>query len=185
MAVTRSQFAEKILYLGGNPLSLDDYKFMRPVYNSTHPSIVLHTSRQISKSTTLANLMIANSVMIPHFKTLYISPTVDQTKIFSGDRVQPVMDESPYIHKHLMSTALAQNVFTKQLKNKSKMYLRYALQSADRLRGISADAVNFDEVQDLIPDIIPVANETMSRSMYKWNMYSGTPKTSTTTLAKL
>jgi hypothetical protein len=130
-------------------------------------------------------MMLANSVMIPNFRTLYISPSVDQTKIFSGDRVQTVMDQTPFIKKHFMSSALNQNVFTKTLKNHSKMYLRYAGQSADRLRGISSDAVFYDEVQDLIMDIIPVANETFSRSMYKWNMFSGTPKTSTTTLAKL
>jgi len=143
--MTRSMLAEGMLYLNGSPLSLDDYKFMRPVYDSEHPSIVLHTSRQISKSTTLANIMVVNSVMIPHFRTLYISPTVDQTKIFSGDRVATVMEETPYIKKHLLSTNLPQNVFTKQFKNKSKLYLRYALQSADRLRGISSDAVYYDE----------------------------------------
>lgn len=136
-------------------------------------------------STTLANIMIANSILYKGFRTLYISPTVDQTKIFSNDRVQTVMDQTPYIKKHLMSSALNQNVFTKQMLNHSKMYMRYALQSADRLRGISADANFFDEVQDLLPDIIPVVQETMSRSMYKWSMFSGTPKTSTTTLARL
>jgi hypothetical protein len=177
--------AEGIFYLNNAPLSLDDYKHMRTIYDSTHPSIVLNTSRQISKSTTLANIMLANSIIYPGFKSLYISPTVDQTKVFSSDRVAVVMDQSPYIKKHLMSSALNQNVFTKQLLNHSKMYMRYALLSADRLRGISADAVFYDECQDLLPDIIPVANETMSRSMYKMNMFSGTPKTSTTTLAKL
>jgi len=118
-------------------------------------------------STTLANIMLANSIMINNFRTLYISPTVDQTKIFSGDRVAPVMDQSPFIKTYYMSSTLVQNVFTKQLKNNSKMYLRYALLSADRLRGISSDAVLYDECQDLIMDIIPVANETFSRSYYK------------------
>ena len=47
--IPRSTFAEKVLYLNGAPLSLDDYKFMRNVYDSEHPSVVLHTSRQISK----------------------------------------------------------------------------------------------------------------------------------------
>ena len=185
ISLTRSSLSEGLFYLNGAPLSLNDYKFMRPIYDSTHRSIVLMTSRQVSKSTTLANLMLANSIMIPHFRTLYISPTVDQTKIFSNDRVAPVMEQSPFIKKHYMNSILNQNVFTKQLTNHSKMYLRYALQSADRLRGISADAVYYDECQDLMPDIIPVANETYSRSPYKWNIFSGTPKTSTTTLAKL
>ena len=92
-------------------------------------------------STSLANIMITNSLVRSHFKSMYISPSVDQTKIFSNDRIQPVMDESPLIKKHFLSRGLTQNVFTKEFKNKSKMYLRYALLSADRLRGISADAI--------------------------------------------
>lgn len=166
-------------------MSLDDYKHMRPIYDSMHDSIVLNTSRQVGKSSTLAMMMLSNSIMYPGFRTLYISPSVDQTKVFSSDRVETVMLQTPYIKQHLMSSALVQNVFTKQLKNSSKMFLRYALLNADRIRGISADACYFDECQDQLLDVIPVIQETMARSMYKWNMYSGTPKTSTTALAKL
>jgi hypothetical protein len=50
---------------------------------------------------------------------------------------------------------------------------------------IKKTAVVCGNCQDLVPEIIPVVQETMSRSMFKWSMYSGTPKTSTTTLAKL
>jgi hypothetical protein len=96
-------------------------------------------------STTLANIMLVDSLLYPHFRSLYVSPTVDQTKVFSNDRVAPVMEHSPFIKKHFLSAALNQNVFTKQFKNGSKIYMRYALQSADRLRGISADANFFDE----------------------------------------
>ena len=73
----------------------------------------------------------------------------------------------------------------KQLLNGSRMYLRYALLSADRLRGYSTDAIFYDEAQDLVMDIMPVANMAMARSMYKWVMYSGTPKTTKGTLGKL
>lgn len=321
----RSEFAEKALMLNGKPMSLDDYFFFRTIYNSYHPSIVLQTSRQVAKSTTLAAESVINSSLYPYFKTLYVSPSVDQTKIFSNDRVSPFIQKSPYIKKHFINSKDNQNVFTKKFNNGSKIFLRYAGLSADRLRGISSDANFFDECyskntqvltnegwvnfndltennyddyeyatsngeyqkpsrlvkrkhegkmlkfskkdfsisvtpnhnmyakqsngdwkltkakflidedfafkigsketpiddieeidyndnvycvtvpnstlvvrdkeektpvvcgncQDLREDIIPIVNKTYSRSKFKWNLYSGTPKTSTTTLAKL
>lgn len=39
--------------------------------------------------------------------------------------------------------------------------------------------------QDLLKDIIPVVNQTMSRSLYKKNLFAGTPKTTTSTLGQL
>ena len=142
-------------------------------------------SRQTAKSTTLANLMVTNSALIPYFKTLYIAPTVDQTKVFSHDRINPVIEGSPLIKDHYINTSLVQNVFMKQFLNGSRMYLRYALLSADRIRGYSADMNLFDECQDLRADVIPVVQETMSRSEHKLTWFCGTPKRTRGTLAGL
>ncbi len=167
-ALTRSQLAEKLFRLNGQPFSLKDYPHMRAIYdNDNQQEIVLKTSRQVGKSTTLAMTMVANSIMIPGFRTMFISPTVDQTKVFSHDRVNPVLEGSPFIKRNYMNSSLVQNVFMKQLLNGSRMYLRYALLSADRLRGYSTDALFYDEAQDLVMDIMPVANMAMARSMYK------------------
>ena len=183
--LTRSQFAENFLFLNGQPFSLDDYPHMRQIYNSGAKQVVLMFSRQTAKSTTLANIMVSNSAMMNHFKTLYIAPTVDQTKVFSHDRVNPVIEGSPLLSKHYTNTSLVQNVFMKQFLNGSRMYLRYALLSADRIRGYSADMNLFDEVQDLREDVIPVIQETMSRSEHKISWFCGTPKRTRGTLANI
>lgn len=185
VSLTRSEFAENFLWLNGRQLSLYYYPHLRKIYDTNASEVVLMFSRQTAKSTTLANLMIANSAMIPGFRTLYVAPTVDQTKVFSHDRVAPVINSSPFIKRYFINSSLVQNVFMKQFINQSKMYLRYALLSADRLRGYSSDMNLFDESQDLRSDIIPVVQETMSRSMYKRSMYSGTPKRTQGTLASL
>ena len=182
---TRAELAESILYLDGSRFSLQHYPFLPTVYNCNADDIVLKFSRQTAKSTTLANLMLINSVATSFFRTLYVSPTVDQTKVFSNDRVAPSMEGSPVLKDYYMSTTLIQNVFTKQFLNGSKIYLRYALLTADRLRGISADMNVWDECQDIRADIIPVVRETMSRSMYKRSIYAGTPKRTQGTLADL
>lgn len=183
--LTRSQFAQAFLYLNGEPFSLADYPHMIKIFDSNAKNTVLQFSRQTAKSTTMAMIMIANSAMIPHFKTLYIAPTVDQSKVFSHDRVNPVLEGSPLIKEHFLHNSLVQNVHMKQLSNGSRMYIRYALLNADKIRGYSADMNIFDEVQDLKKDIIPVVKETMSRSLYKITMYAGTPKRSKGTLADL
>lgn len=157
---------------------------MVDIYNSTSDEIVMHFSRQTAKSTTLANLCITNAATTPYFKILYISPSRDQTQVFSRDRVTPVIEGSEFIKDFYTSPVLVQNVFTKQFLNGSMIYMRYAGHDADRIRGLSADMNLFDEVQDLKADVIPVIQETVSRSNFKKHMYVGTPKTSRSTLAK-
>lgn len=183
--IAPSQFTERFLHLNGKPFSFQNYEFMRPIYDLDAFEIVMKFSRQTSKSTTMANIMMSKSAMLPHFKQLYISPSVDQTKIFSGDRVTPVIESSPLIKKHYINSNVSQNVFTKRFLNGSTLYLRYALQSADRLRGLSTDINYYDEAQDLNIDIIPVINQSMSRSLYKRTVFSGTPKRTKGTLAEI
>tara|TARA_Y100000034_G_C6888691_1_gene408434 strand:+ start:53 stop:1615 length:1563 start_codon:yes stop_codon:yes gene_type:complete len=183
--IRKSDFAESVFWLNGAAFSLNDYPHMRTIYNSNHSEIVMQFSRQTSKSTTLANIIIANSAMIPQFKSMYVSPTVDQTKVFSHDRVAPVLEASPYMKSKYLNSQLVQNVFMKQLINGSKMYLRYALLNADRLRGYSTDMNVYDETQDLIADIIPISNQSMSRSTYKRTIFAGTPKRTRGTLADI
>jgi hypothetical protein len=183
--LSRSEFAENFLYLNGKPFSLDDYPFMRRIYDSGARKIVMKTSRQVSKSTTLANMMLANASMIPYLRQLYISPAVLQTQEFARDKLEPVINQSPLFRKYYVSPDLIQNVYKKEFLNGSVINLRYALLTADRIRGISADFLFADECQDLLPDVLAVTEETMSRSMYKYSVYAGTPKRTKGTLASL
>jgi hypothetical protein len=48
--------------------------------------------------------------------------------------------------------------------------------SADRVRGIPADVICIDEIQDILTDNIPIIEECASHSPFKIFMYSGTPK---------
>jgi len=194
--VTRSQFAESFFHLSGAPFSLDDYAFMRPIYDmNPNRVITLKTSRQVSKSTTLAGIILANSCLLPRdptlpgnypggFRSLYVSPSVDQTQVFSYDRISPLIEESPFIKKHYYNRALRNNVFNKTLVNRANVYLRYAALSPDRLRGMSVDAILWDESQDLLLDVMEIVRQSMFTSKYKWEWIVGTPKRRQGTLAK-
>lgn len=179
-----SDFVEKFFYLSGSPFSLDDYPHMKLIYNIDPKKLVLHTSRQVAKSTTLANFMLAKCILMPYsyahhkggFKILSVSPTVEQVRVFSYDRIDPVIEQSDVFKKYFVNGSTIQNVFQKRFLNGSVIYLRYGSATADRIRGISADMNCIDEVQDIPDDNIDVIEQTMARSYYKRAVYAGTPK---------
>lgn len=182
----RSHVAESLLYLDGRPFRFDDYPFALAIYDVEEPEILLKTGRQVSKSTTCANLMIIDSAREPHFKTLYITPSRKQTSQFSNTRLSKIIHHSPTIKKKLVSPDLTNNVFLQVFTNGAELSLSYAIDDPDRIRGITADRDLVDEVQDILYDaVIPVVKECMANSEFGHIMYSGTPKSMENTIEYL
>ena len=63
-----------------------------------------------------------------------------------------------------------------QFANGSQLYVRAAYLSADAVRGISADLLLVDEVQDIAAGDLPVLQETLSHSAHRRTILTGTPK---------
>lgn len=142
---------------------------VEPHHNFVADGFVTHNS------TTIGNLMLSYSVVIPFFRTLYVSPSHQQTKVFSRDRLKEPIELSPVLKSYTNSKLLS-NILEKKFMNGSQVTLRFAFLNADRVRGIPADQINIDEVQDVIFENIPVIEECASHSDYKLFTYSGTPK---------
>ena len=133
--------------------------------------------RQVAKSTSLANFIIAESVSIPFFREYYVSPSKEQTLIFSNTRVGKTLSYSPLIKKHFQSPEHADRVLHRSYTNGSENAFTYACEDADRARGFSADRVSYDEFQDMLFDaVVPVINSCMKNSDYRFETYAGTPK---------
>lgn len=126
-------------------------------------------------STLLGNKCLAYMSLVPNLTILYVSPTNPQTKQFSNDRLTAPILLSPAL-KAFNSTATANNVFYKRFVNGSQIVLRHAYMNADRTRGISADVLLIDEIQDIISHHLPVIEECTSHSPFQLFSYSGTPK---------
>lgn len=170
------EFAIKLSIAGGSrDFSFEDRPYLRPIYDSSARRILLKCGRQVEKSTLLGNLCLSYSALCPNFKTLYVSATAQQAQVFSVDRIKDPIETSPVL-SHLTNRALSQNVFFKQFTNRSQIRLRYAFLSADRVRGIPADNILIDEIQDILTENIPVIEECVSHSEWKLMRYSGTPK---------
>lgn len=166
------------------PFSFESRKYLKPVYNTTSPRVLLKCGRQVEKSTYLGNRLLALTCIQPNLTSLYVSPTNQQTKTFSNDRIAEPLGISPRL-RAWTDPGLQQNVFHKKFINRSQIVLRYAYLNADRVRGIPADLACIDEIQDIHTDNIPVIEECLAHSSFKFKLYSGTPKSLDNTIEGL
>jgi hypothetical protein len=163
------------------PFSFDGRRYLRLPYDTPARRTLYKCGRQVEKSTLLGNKCLAYCCIVNAFNVLYVSPTNQQTKKFSADRLKEPIETSEIL-KAWTTSKLSDNVFEKQFINRSKITLRYAYHNADRTRGIPADLILVDEIQDVITDNIPVIEECASHSHYKLFLYSGTPKSTDNTI---
>lgn len=178
------EFAIKLSIAGGTQdFSFDERKYLRDVYDSDSRRVLLKCGRQVEKSTLLGNLSLAYCALNPAFKVLYVSSAAQQAQVFSADRIKEPIETSQVLSA-LTNKDLSQNVFFKQFTNRAQIRLRYAFLSADRVRGIPADMILIDEIQDILTDNIPVIEECVSHSEHKLMRYSGTPKSLDNTIEK-
>lgn len=137
-------------------------------------------------STTLCNFIICESIGIPHFRNLYISPSQEQTQTFSNTRIGKTCYYSPLVRKYWTATDFTHRTMLRMFRNGAEVKFTYAMDNPDRARGNTADRVNFDEVQDMLyEEVIPVINECMANSNYGYETYAGTPKTMENTIEYL
>lgn len=178
----RSDVAQALLTHRRRPLRLDQHKFFIPVYDIRSPLLILKCGRQVAKSTTLCNLLLIESMIHEAFRTLYVSPSSMQTRQFSNEKLTPTMMDSPIVKDHFLDGTCIDQVYEKTLVNGSHIFLRYAFLSADRARGIPADRLFLDEIQDILKDNVKVIAECLSFSDYAYELYAGTPKTMDNTI---
>ena len=174
-----------LLRLRGKPYSLSDHYPMEPLFKTQQPvQFLLKSGRQVSKSTCLSAAGVIQSSANPFFNSLFVTPLFEQCRRFSSNYVRPFITDSP-IYEHLVDYNCEQNVLQRTFKNRATMFFQYCLKDADRVRGIAADCVTLDEVQDIDWDLVPIVLETMSAS--KWSLFraAGTPKTLDNTIERL
>jgi hypothetical protein len=157
------------------PFSFGERRYLRQIYDTPAKRTLLKCGRQVEKSTMLGNKLLSYACIQTALNALYVSPTNQQSKVFSQDRLKEPIETSDYL-KSWTTTKLSDNVFLKKFINRSQITLRYAYLNADRCRGIPADVICMDELQDLLTDNIPVIEECAFHSHLKIFMYSGTPK---------
>lgn len=181
----KSEMVQTLLRLRDKQYSLEGRPFMNTLYDIQEKKMVLMMGRQLGKSTFIASDSLMDVGLRPFFNILYVAPRKDQAEEFSSQKLGPFIEYSPRYKELFCSSKLTQKVSNKVFKNGSSMKLKYAFLTADAIRGVSADKVTLDEVQDIMSDNIPVIEECLSGSDYKWKTYAGTPKTLNNTLTQI
>jgi hypothetical protein len=181
-----SAAARALLRARGQPLDFDRYKPLTMIYDVDPSLLVILAGRQCGKTLGVGAIITIKSILRKYFMSLYISPLSQQTSRFSSMYLDAFF-ESPLVKKHFRDSGSKKNVWEKSLSNGSRVFLNYAETEADadRVRGISADAIYLDEAQDMSMDALPVLYETISASEYGFKRVTGTAKTLNNTLTNL
>lgn len=178
LSITRSEFVQTFLRLRNNPISFAKHAYTPTILNDTSPIKLLKCSRQVAKSTIISFEQTSDSAlgMVDAMRSLYVSPSNVQTKNYSIEKLNPLMHASPLFAAAYMGSKLKDDVFTKELRNGALIFLRSAYWTADRLRGIPADKLFLDEIQDLISSLVPVIQSCLDASPLAHTIMAGTPK---------
>jgi len=171
----------KIFSIAGKPYV--PYKpFVQPFFSVDDPhTIVLKTARQVSKTTTCVIHTVLNTFFFQGFRTLIVTPLERISQRTSIMFVKEFFFQA--LKSGLFNVKLEKKEsFLYTLSNGSSIILSYAHLDADRTRGIPADKVHIDEIQDIQHKFLPVITAAASASNYRQYLYSGTPKTFNNTM---
>jgi hypothetical protein len=175
--MTKFEFCERFVFLKKRPISFAGRPYLRAPYDSRARRLVIRASRQVEKSTFLVN-SILHAAFQPQTNILFVCPRLEQARVFSHSRLIPALQDSPLIRRVLLGrTARSPQVMNLRFQNGSEVYVRAAFHTADAARGINADLLVIDEFQDVADGHLPVLEETLSHSLLRRVVLTGTPKT--------
>jgi len=174
-----------LLSLKGEPYTLIDHAPFEPLFSLRIPRRMYYKcGRQVAKTTGMAAQAVLQTGTQSHFSMLFVAPRYEQIRRVSSNYVKPFIEDS-LIYNLLQNRSVDNSVLQKTFLNGSRMYFSFAFLDADRIRGLSVDAINYDEIQDIDIDFVPVIREAMSASTYMIERFFGTPKTLDNTLQAL
>lgn len=173
----RFEFCQNFVYRKGRPIDFAGRDYLRAIYNSPAQRLVLRASRQVEKTTFLANAIAHAVVDNPGITILFVAPRDQQAHMFTKTRLMPVLQDSPVLRRALLRGQQRKPGIRDLLfANGSMVHTRSAFHSADAVRGLSADLLVIDELQDIAAGDLPVLQETLSHSPLRWEIFAGTPK---------
>lgn len=157
------------------PFRFTGRRYLYEIYNMNLRQVLWKCSRQTEKSTFLGNRAITSCCLHNGFRVIYVSPSNEQTKTFSRDKVDDILFQSTELQPFLGSLG-DQSLYLKKFQGTGSIYmLYYAFHNANRLRGKFGDELQIDEFQDIKPDILPVIEACLHHSTVRRQIRAGTP----------
>lgn len=146
-------------------------------YPKASRNMMLLTARQVGKSVSATIIGLLQQIAHPGYKALYVQPTWPQVQVISNNRYNSVMMSSPLLKKYWWNTKVTWQVKSRSLANGSYATFRSCYLDTVGIRGISADFLNIDEIQNISAQNIPIIQscQDASRPDRKSTLMSGTP----------
>lgn len=155
--------------------SFSGREYLVPIYDTAAKRLLLKCSRQVEKTTTVGNRLIANSILAPYQRALYCTPSEAQSLEFSKARLSAPIEMSPVLKQYMRGKNSQENVLYKRFSNGSDITLRSCHFDASSVRGWSGPHLVIDEIQSINQDIIPVIEMCVSAFEDNDRAYAGTP----------
>ena len=170
-------FCQRFVHLQGERIRFAGRPYLPAIYASQGRNVVLRASRQVEKSTFLVNTLVFELCRQPRISILLVCPRWEQAWVFMQSRLLPALRESPLVRRKLLGNTTGRPKISHVVfDNQSQLFVRAAYHNADSSRGISADLLVVDEVQDIAAGDLPVLQETLSHSQMARTILTGTPK---------
>lgn len=191
--VSRSDLLPHLFKIRGQRYSLENYPQFKTMYESEYvPDTLYMCGRQIGKSLNLSRSEILDMISIPQFQILYVAPLQQQTQRYSTLYVSEAIQscelartlQSGDLEGVLSDSKILKTVGHQSFATGAGIQLTYAKTSSDRARGIYADRIDFDEIQDQLVDNIPVVSESLTASKWGVRRFTGTAKTADNTIER-
>lgn len=190
--IPRHKLLPTLFKIRGIPYSIDDYPQFEPMYAREYtPDMLFMTGRQVAKSSNLSRSEVLDLIQIPNYQVLYVAPLQAQSIRFSNLYLREAINTCGIARKlqssdcRLGDGPVIKAVHHQAFLNNSGVQLMYAKTSADRARGITADRIDFDEIQDQLIDHVPIIKESTTNSAWGTHRYTGTAKTCDNTIEDL
>ena len=186
MSKDRWEVLPLVFRMKGKPYSLKGREQFSVLFckDASRETIVI-SGRQLGKSASLSRSEVFDCLCMPQFQQLYVAPLQEQTRRYSDLYITEAIQSCPLAIKLqggdlagvLSDAKIIKATGHQTFANGSGIQLTYAKTSADRVRGIMADRIDFDEVQDQSPETIPIIQESLTSSEnFGCSRYTGTAK---------
>jgi hypothetical protein len=161
----------------GKPFTLIDHFLFEPLFKVEVPSQMLFMcGRQVGKTLSISAHQVLLCWLIPGFRRLVVAPLHVHVERMSVDYIRPLIDFSPFKNE-FVNNECRRTIMEKSFTNNSNIRLCSMHTDPTRIRGAPADAINYDEVQDIDLQFTDVVNECLSHSSWRLRIYTGTAKT--------
>lgn len=192
-----ANFVQNNLTIDGSDFNLLEtgWRFMVDIYRyialeSTQKNgkpVVIKKGRQVGATImgSALDLYFTNSGLFnsPNIRVVHLFPALAQAKKFSQDKLETMVRtaKGDFINKNkLKSDNAVDNLTMKQFKT-GTLWVESLGADGDRIRGMTADVVFFDEIQDMFGHAVGNATKILTAAKYGpigqgVQVYYGTPK---------